>query len=260
MKRFRDKLNVRLGENHNSTINSNVPYTFENLLPLTLKLYAKKDDFFAYITTLRPFEKIRSVFRLSPEMEIHATYFDNVKEYEILEPVFLRKDTRHIRFGDVQYDETNNLLTQRTHSDLAGLRFHNRLGVPIEIYFIKGHKCDYSHRPLLLAKIGSNDGTTYHSGSPNSVYINNDYNGFNFGDEIEIKIGKSDICQQLKYCSIKITDNYASDVFVGVISQKYTIPVQDFYSYKIDNYNINAVQYIMNNGDAYKTYMSPFIK
>lgn len=151
----------------------------------------------------------------------HVLYFygKNSKLYEILRPEFVSLSTRTVRIGDVVYD-TKDTSYYNSHADISGIRFHNRTTFPLQI-FNKGRK---------IGETQPDDGTNFMSGLPNSVYLNNDGNGFRIGEEITFYLPHV----KKVWSSIILNDNYVSDIYVGVINQKFNPPNPDTYNYRID--------------------------
>ena len=122
-----------------------------------------------------------------------------------------------MRFGEVG---TRSLDTsyKHPHADIAVLRIHNHISMPLEV-FSQGYK---------LAAIAPDDGLSYIAGSKNSVYLENNGYGFQIGQQLSFKVNGRD------YCSVILTDNLMTDVYVGLIGQKIAAQPPDTYSYKVD--------------------------
>jgi hypothetical protein len=163
--------------------------------------------------------------------EIHIIYFDqSVKkygQYEIARPAYLRSDSRVVRIGDIVYNYKDTSF-YNSHADISGVRIHNRLIFPLSIY----------HKGMRLGQVEADDGTSYMTGARNSVYLDNDTHGFRIGDELEFRLTEGK-----KYATVMLTDNYMSDIFVGVINQKYNPPTPDVYAYRVDAPDINGFTY-----------------
>src|SRR5690349_5195083 len=129
------------------------PVVFTNLLPFRVKVYLRQNDKLSLLGSLGGAGSIMTV-KLStanPKDEIHVTYSpdgDTGPTYEILEPITLTQDVREIRIGDVVYEDKTNTLVQRSHSDISGIRFHNRTTIPIDIYI--SHS---GYQPKLVAML-----------------------------------------------------------------------------------------------------------
>ena len=216
---------------------------FINLLPLRLKIYAyriNKLDLVAIIDPIGSVVTDRTVsgMVLQVKDEIHATYSppnSKSEEYEILEPITLVEDVKVIRLGDVTYEERTNTLVQRSHSDITGLRMHSKIAVPVHVYY----------NGLRLALLNKDDGTGFQAGSPGTVYVNNDTQGFNIGDKLEFRLVFTSF--EVPWCTITINDNYMSDLYVGQVTQKYNIAIQDAYSYREGTPNFSGLKYLHGN-------------
>lgn len=233
---------------------------FVNLLPMRVKIYAYRIDKLDIIGSIEGHggtleaKKTKSGMILGLKDEIHVTYSpggEKGPEYEILEPIGLVDDAKTIRLGDVVYEEKTNTLVQRSHSDISGIRVHNKVGIPVRIYY-KG---------LRLALVHRNDGTGFQSGSSGTVYLNNDNQGFNIGDKLDLRFvfsaktstpGREDGTMEIPWCTVDIADNYMSDMYIGVINQHVTQPIQDMFSYRAGSPNFSGLKYLTGN----KAYVS----
>lgn len=211
------------------------PWTFINLLPININIYVYSGNTLDLVARINPHSTIcttksTSGIILQGGQQINITYTDHQPEYEIIRPEFLIGDSRVVRIGDVVNESKDMLYTQRTHTDISGIRVHNRLTIPLCIY----------HRNLKIGRIAGDDGTEAPlSGSPGSVYLNNDGNGFRLGDILEIRLEIGN----LKYGEVTIHDNYISDIYIGAITQHFVPTIQDMYAYRIDGPNISGIKY-----------------
>jgi hypothetical protein len=232
--------------NYRREVLAGKPWRFINMLPVTINVYVYRPHKLDLICTIQPQQTVKSAhsqtgMELQEEDELHVllpsvkvtaqTDMKNIIQYEIIRPVKLFSDSRQVKIGDVVYHDKMTETTQRTHVDIPGIRIHNYLSMPIDIY-VNG---------LLVAHAGTDDGTSYMAGSINSVYVSNDRNGFKIGDKIHFKLGLNG--KSYDYCTATISDNYLSDIYVGVISQKYVKPVNDIYSYRVNQEDINGLKY-----------------
>lgn len=218
------------------------PWKFINMLPYRVKVYMKRPVIVELIGIIEPHRNLvvskttkgtplqenDSIHVLRPVMDKGV-----MKEYEILRPVFLFTDSREVKIGDIMSeDRVSNTNAVDIWHDIIGIRIHNRISMPIDVYY-------KSNR---IAGIASDDGTDYMAGAPNSVYLNNERLGFEIGDELSFVFrhdGK-------KYATAKIIDNFTSDIILGVINQHFVPTRQDFYSYRIDEPNITGIKYYEN--------------
>ena len=214
------------------------PWTFFNLLPVAVNVYVYTPTRSDMIGVIQPNGRLTTSrgitgLELKNGYEIHVLFQpERCKgpEYEITRPIFLFDDSRTIRIGDAVHEEKTNTLTQRTHTDIMGIRVHNRLTIPLDIYY-KGAK---------IGAVAGDDGTDAPmSGSPGSVYLTNDSNGFRIGDELGFVFHYNNA----RYCTVKIHDNYISDIYIGVVNQHYVPTIQDMYSYRVDSPTITGLKY-----------------
>lgn len=214
------------------------PWTFVNLLPIRVHVYVYTPDKTDLVGSIAAHGKLvtsksSSGLALENGYEIHVLYQPTEcqgPQYEFMRPVFLFDDSRMVRIGDVMHEGRTNTWTQRTHTDIVGLRVHNQLTMPLDIYY-QGRK---------IGHIGGDDGTNAPmSGSPGSVYLTNDNNGFRIGDELDVVINFNN----LPYGTVKIHDNYMSDLYIGVINQHYVPTMQDMFSYQVDRPNVTGLRY-----------------
>jgi hypothetical protein len=222
------------------------PYTFKNLFPFPVEVVARSPVMIDTVGIVPAFGQL-SVLKtkkgmvLQQDVEIHVIYNDPLARgtsFEIARPVFLLEDGRDVRLGDVVYEEKYTSTVQRSHSDIMGLRFHNHTTIPISIY---------SHGSR-LADIAGDDGTSYMAGSKNSAYLTNANLGFNIGDELSIHFNGLPNAgpKGTKWCTVMVNDNYMSEVYVGETNQKFSAPVQDMYSYRVNEQDINGLKYYKN--------------
>lgn len=227
------------------------PWTFYNLLPFPVKVYAKLPVAIGLVGIIPPNGKVvasktkSGLLLEATDISIDVTYApqgDGGPEYEILRSEFLQPDSRMVRIGDVGQRSENTTSTIRSHADISGLRIHNRIGMAICVHY-QGHA---------VATIDKDDGTSFSAGAPNSVFLNNNGNGFKVGDVLGFSIVMGPTNTK-KYCEIMINDNYASDIFVGLITQKFDDILNDFYGYRIDQSSVNGLRYFTNY-TAYTNY------
>ena len=213
------------------------PYQFINLLPIPVTLYVTLPVKLDLVGKIPPFGKLttaktKSGMEIKGEQELHVTYENGNITYEILRPVALFYDTRTIRIGDIVQTSKDTTMVMRSHADISGIRIHNRIGIPLNI----------TYHGNIIASVEKDDGTNFMSGAPNSVFINNDARGFIFGDTLSFSFRDG-----TKYCDIIINDNYLTDIYVGVINQKFAEPIRDYYSYNM-YLDINGLKYYENTG------------
>lgn len=227
----------------------NTPWKFQNLLPYEINVYVFTPEKLDLIGTIGPqgsisVTKSKSGMPLKADDEIHILRpttptgvgfvtrpaARTTKQYEIARPVWLFADSRLVRIGDIVYEDRVAFSNAVDIShDMIGLRIHNHLTMGLDIYY-KG---------LKIAQIEGDDGTSFMSGSPNSVYLNNERFGFNIDDEISFVF----TYDQKPYAKIRLIDNYTSDIIVGQTTQKFVPAIQDMFAYRIDEPNVNGTRY-----------------
>lgn len=224
------------------------PWKFVNNLPYKIRVYVYRTHKTDIIGTIPPRSEIfashsHTGMELKQGDEIHVFWPDyhsktfpkkslmaKPVEYEITRPVFLFDDSRTVKIGDIVYQDvlsTSPMID--IHHDIVGIRFHNHLSFPIEIWA----------RGVRIGMMAGDDGTNFMSGSPNSVYLNNDRFGFKIGDEISFVFANDHVA----YATIKIIDNYTSDIIVGETTQHFVMANQDRFSYRVDEDNITGTRY-----------------
>lgn len=220
-----------------------IPWEFHNLLPYTINVYvfrAEKLDLIGTIGAQGAIKasKSRSGMELKAGDEIHVLLSTNTadpassraRQYEITRPVWLRGDSRMVKIGDIVYEIGASFTNAiDIHHDMIGLRIHNHLSMPVDVYW-KG---------LKIASISGDDGTGYMAGSPNSAYLNNERFGFQIDDKLSF-VFKHD---QRAYATVTLIDNYTSDIIIGETTQKFNGEIQDMFGYRIDSPNINGLIY-----------------
>jgi len=222
---------------------NNIPWKFINLLPYKINVYAiqyKNLELIATIDAKSNFEtlKTKSGSPLRKGDAIHVLMPTNKlnpgsttsNQFKVLRPTFLFDDSREVRIGDIVYEDRIAFAPGiDIHHDIIGLRIHNHTLMPINVFY-KGEN---------IAQIAGDDGTSFMAGSPNSVYLNNERFGFMIGDELSFVF----VHDGAKYASIKIIDNYTSDIIMGEITQHFVGAIQDMFSYRVNEPNINGLTF-----------------
>lgn len=222
----------------------NTPWSFENLLPYHINVYLRRNTFDGVITELicflGPQTKATQIATVKGTLfqegdEIHVMrpvnpHNPNTQQVEFARPVFLLTDTRTVKIGDIVYEDRGSFTNGIDIShDAIGLRIHNHLAAGIDVFW-KG---------LRIAQIAADDGTGFMAGSPNSVYLNNERFGFNIDDIISFSFTADGI----KYASIRLIDNWTSDIIVGQTTQKFVSARQDMYGYRVNGPDVNGIRY-----------------
>lgn len=221
----------------------NTPWTFENLLPYKVNVYMRRLLETGVITelicSLDP-QSAADALTTKKGTPLHAgdsihvmrpvSASPTAKQVEFARPVYLFTDSRAVKIGDIVYEDRNAFVNGiDITNDMIGIRFHNHLTSGIDIYW-KG---------LRIAQVAGDDGTDFMAGSPNSVYLNNERFGFNIDDVISFTF----TVDQKKYASIRLIDNWTSDVIIGQTTQKFVPARQDMYSYRVNEPNVNGIRY-----------------
>lgn len=238
---------MNVGEDSDASERSSLlkgkPWKFINLLPIPITLYITRPVKLDLVGTIPANGTLvalrtKSGMIIDGNVDLHATYQLAGFDYEITRPVTLFYDSRVAKIGDVVQNGKDTTTTIRSHADISGIRIHNRLGIPLNITF-DGN---------IIATVEKDDGTDFMMGTPNSVFINNNSRGFRFGDVLAFSFRNG-----TKYCEVILNDNYLSDIYVGVINQKFAEPIRDYYSYDI-HLDINGLKYFDKNKTAYYGY------
>lgn len=218
------------------------PWKFINMLPYRVKIYMYRPAKTEFVGTIEPHKnlitsKTKSGLELQEEDAIHVLRPVVIKgkmdEYEILRPVFLFTDSREVKIGDIMSEyQVNKSNTIDIWHDIIGIRIHNHITMPIDVY----------HKGNRIASIAGDDGTSFMAGSPNSVYLNNERKGFEIGDFLSFVFTHD----QKPYATVKIIDNFTSDIILGVINQHFVPTIQDTYAYRINEPNITGLKYYDN--------------
>lgn len=223
---------------------NDIPWRFKNLLPYKVNVYISKIHKLELIATINANSSIettqtKSGIPLQKGDEIHVLYPTNKlaptvgEQYKILRPAFLFDDSREVRIGDIVYEDRIAFSPGiDIHHDIIGIRIHNHISMPVNVFY-KGEN---------IAQIAGDDGTSFMAGSPNSVYLNNERFGFNIGDELSFEF----VHDKKKYASVKIIDNFTSDIIIGEITQHFVGAIQDMYAYRVNEPNITGLRYYEN--------------
>ena len=76
----------------------------------------------------------------------------------------------------------------------------------------------------VIARIDGDDGMSYMAGSPNNVYVDNAGRGFRLGDEL----GFAFQYNKKQIGSVTLTDNFTTDIYVGVVTRIRRYPTRYF--------------------------------
>jgi len=242
---------------HRMKILESKPWSLVNLLPLEvtisrLRSIGPNAGRLVKVITIKPFGKGETMDLVEGD-QVHVSILSKGRYFQLTDPITLIGDTRVIKIGDVVYKETTNTLVQRSHSDIMGLRIHNHLPMRIDVYWTPGDKNASLRKgggqPLLLAHIGGSNGTdstTGMSGAISSSFIMNDRFGFNIGDMLSFIFSDSvSAGPNGPGVKVMISDNYMSEVHVGMVTQSFNPAIRDMFSYRINTPNILGSPYIV---------------
>ncbi|HMP29316.1 MAG TPA: hypothetical protein PKD85_06935 [Saprospiraceae bacterium] len=216
-----------------------LPWKFINMLPYRIKVYMYRPAKTELIGVIEPHKtlvtsKTQSGLELEENDAIHVlrpvVIKGIVKDYEILRPVFLFTDSREVHLGTIMTeDQVNQTQMKDIWHDIIGIRIHNHITMPIDVY----------HKGNRIASISGDDGTGFMAGSPNSVYLNNAHYGFEIGDFLSFVFTHD----QKPYATVKIIDNFTSDIILGVINQHFVPTMKDIFSYRVNEASITGQKY-----------------
>ena len=198
------------------------PWYLVNFLPIPVKLYIKRWNTLILLNALEARSQARvPPDSVQPEDVLHVFTSPEGKDgpdYEILRPVKLRMTNRVIRIGDVTYNNDASKWTS-SQQDINSIRIHNRTTMPLGIYYNGG----------LIARVDGDDGMSYMAGSSNNVYVRNAGYGFRLGEELTFVFEYN----KKKFTTVTLTDNFITDMFVGMITQQTQVPYADIFSYHV---------------------------
>ncbi len=249
------------GKDYRQNYLAGKPWIFNNKLPYPVNVYVYRTDKTDLIGSIAPRSQISAIASktgmvLRAGDEIHVFWPDNHSklypkktlaskpvEYEIARSVFLFDDSRTVNIGDIVYeDRVSTSPAVDIWHDIIGIRFHNHLSFPVDVYY----------QNLKIGAISGDDGTDYMAGSPNSVYLNNDRFGFKIGSEIKFVFARDNI----ELGTVKLLDNYVSDIIIGETTQHFVMARQDQFAYRINSPNITGLTYF--NVDSESAYGKTF--
>ena len=205
-------------------VHVDTPWYLVNFLPLPVKLCIKRLQTLILLREMPP----RSQARIAPGSiqqgdVLHVFTSPEGKDgpdYEIMRPATLRLTARVIRIGDVTYSDVHSgSRFTASGPDINSVRIHNRLTIPLSVFYNGGR----------IARVNGDDGLGYMAGSTNNVYVTNAGWGFKLGDEITFVMDFN----KSKYVTATLTDNYTTDIYVGMITQDTQVPYPDIASYNI---------------------------
>ena len=186
--------------------NTSASWKFINILPIDVELYIRK--YSGMIFKVGDLNARDSLIIQNKNMiyegdELHVLYKTDGSKRDFIEPFYLFSHTNIVNIGDVLTESKAQTATQRSHSDIMGIRFHNMISVPVDVY----------HRNMKLATIANRNS------EHNSIFATNERFGFNVGDELSFSLHIGD--KILPYCTVKIDDDRISDIYIGKINQNF---------------------------------------
>ncbi len=212
-------------------------WTIINMLPTDLQMFYKKKytDDLKFLTSLPA--RVKKSFKpdmFEDEDELYAFHATDGKPNLLFMPPYTMRDfLKDIKVGTVVYDSNwAQEKYQVSYSDIAGIRIHNMLRVPLDIYYNRldgtGPQPDQ-----IVAQVRAYDGLSYLGGGGASIFFDNDRDGLNFMDEISFKYSLPG--KKGKYMiTIALNDNQMNDVYVGMINGGHEPPPIDTYAYSVD--------------------------
>lgn len=241
--------NDDLQRNLSSKYQVNDPWVINNLTPSKLTLIIARNNITFNLCQLTPFENKNFDSQNIKEGDILHTYFLNNNVLVPFIPQYTCREFRKkINIGAVTYATgPGRYEIQATHADMRGMWIHNRLTVPINIYF-KGQ---------LSAQLYGYNGTEYMGGGASTLYFDNNREGLNFMDKIYFSYKTLE--KEEQYGSVTLNDVQASDIYVGVISDD-TSGMRDGDPdnavYSVDNPVYTGLTYYVSgrNAQQYKSY------
>ena len=229
-------LNSTIGDDlrKNSTQSQeNKVWTIINILPIKLHLY-REVAWTEEIIDLGIIQG-RSKILFSPAQfndgdkllvvyeQSNTSTSSNKEIIPFFEPYTLRPFYKDIYLGAVEYRSSDgHLQVQASNWDLRGVNLHNKLLVPIDVYY-KGN---------LVVQMYGNDGMTYLGGSAATVYFDNNREGLNFGDALTFKLSLPNDNTEL--FTVTIDDIHCQEIYIGTISCNFVGPNPDTFAYSVD--------------------------
>ena len=196
--------------NISAEMQRDVPWTLKNMLPVKLELWLEKyqsgdprpfgilDEFETKVFPPSTFSVRDQLFTY---IRVHG------KLYPLLEPYMFRDIWKTVRLGAVTYDSgAGHSVVQASNWNMRGVWIHNRIRVPLDIYY-KGN---------LVAQVSAYNGIEYMGGGASSIYFDNNREGLNFEDEIEFR--SSVPGHNKKLFSVTLDDQQCTQMYVGTVS------------------------------------------
>jgi hypothetical protein len=221
----------------------NTLWTIQNLLPIPLVLYKKSmaKGQMQRISVIDPRGTLKYPHNFFTDGDVLFTFYSDSMSHTltpVLQPYLMRNTLRNIRLGTVEYSSTDgHLQTQASNWDMRGVWLHNKIGIPIDIFY-KGN---------LVAQLHAYDGQNYLGGSRSSIYFDNDREGLDFMDSIEFRLSTPRF-DFAKMFSINLTDIECQVIFIGTVSAGTKGPLPDFSVYRVDKPVLTGIPYYKPTG------------
>lgn len=215
-----------------SNFQKNDNWTITNYLPLDLYIYIEKfcrNKPLHFLAVIKAKDTITINKDKLSEKDILRTYvLSKSKLYQIMNKYIIKNFAKNIKLGDVGYHSLGgNSEFQASHSDMNGIHLKNRLSIPLNVYY-KGNR---------VAELGPYIGLSYMGGGNSDVYFDNDRQGIDFEDVLTFKFG-----DKLLY-SIKIIDEQAQDLHIGIIRGNFNPRDPDNSIYRVDKSDYSGVTF-----------------
>ena len=208
----------------------NDPWVFKNNSPFPLRVYYTPmsiNSISSIIDNIPPGNTYKlAANRLKDGDTIHVNIINNISGTEIrLSSHILADWFKTLSLGSASYSSSGKI------SNIT------KLNAPINGFFVTNnfpYVCEVVHRNRTIAVIQPRDNKTFLGGSASTVYVDNDRNGFQFFDEIFIKIAG------LNAYSIRLDDTYISKIDIGVVVPGNWGPPADIAVYGIGTVGSNS--------------------
>lgn len=155
-------------------------------------------------------------------------------------PYKISENYKKITIGASSYfSGSGHSEVQASNWDIRGVWLNNFLSIPLDIFY-KGN---------LVARVFGYDGNTYLGGGSSSIYFDNDREGLNVGDTVDIYHSEY---KGQKLFSLLINDEQFLNVDIGIIGEFKNRSNPDNSIYRIKDNNIVDINYYYTD-NRYKT-------
>lgn len=220
----------------------NKDWRLVNILPTNLEIWKQKnwDDKTTFVEKILGRETLIFPSHSFEEGDHLYVYFRTSSNTLIpfLEPYIVKGFLRDIKIGASVYRSTSgHLQVQASNWDMRGITLHNKIKVPLDVFY-KGN---------LVAQLSANDGMSILGGSSSSLYFDNGREGLNFMDEISFSYSLPGLYDK-EIFSIVLDDIHAQDVHLGVIQGGYNGPAPDTFAYSVNKPVWTGITYYVPTG------------